>query len=141
MTQAQSELLHALDERGLRITSARRDVARAIEVRSGGFTAEEICDDVPQVGRATVYRAIRTFQDSGVICKLALPDGAPRYAVDAGGRHHHHSICTSCGRVDDFRHSTVERVLNAISTDVSGDITGHRIEIYVTCTACQQKDR
>ncbi len=131
-----SDLLNAIEDRGYRITSTRRVIAEAIEETPDGFTAEQICEHLPNVGRATVYRAIKLFQDAEVICKLALPDGAPRYAVDTGGRHHHHAICTGCGAVQDFRASTVERVLRAIETDVEGQITGHRMEIYVTCPAC-----
>ena len=131
-----SDLLNAIEDRGYRITSARRVIAGAIEETPDGFTAEQICGRLPNVGRATVYRAIKLFQDVEVVCKLALPDGAPRYAVDAGGRHHHHAICTGCGAVQDFRASTIERVLRTIETDVEGQINGHRMEIYVTCDAC-----
>jgi Fe2+ or Zn2+ uptake regulation protein len=133
---ADSDLLNAIEDRGYRITSTRRVIAGAIEETPDGFTAEQICDRLPNVGRATVYRAIKLFQAADVVCKLALPDGAPRYAVDTGGRHHHHAICTGCGAVQDFRVSTMERVLTTIKTDVEGQITGHRMEIYVTCPAC-----
>ena len=131
-----SDLLDAIEDRGYRITATRRVIAGAIEDSHDGFTAEQICDRLPDVGRATVYRAIKLFQDAEVVCKLALPNGAPRYAVDSGGRHHHHAICTECSAVQDFRASTVERVLRAIETDVKGQITGHRMEIYVTCPTC-----
>lgn len=131
-----SDLLNAIEDRGYRITSTRRVIAGAIEESPDGFTAEQICGRVPGVGRATVYRAIKLFHEVEVICKMALPDGAPRYAVDTGGRHHHHTICTRCGAVQDFRASTIERVLKAIEADVDGQITGHRMEIYVTCQTC-----
>ena len=136
---AESGLLNAIEDRGYRITSTRRIIAGAIDETPESFTVEQICERLPQVGRATVYRAIKLFQDADVICKLALPDGAPRYAVDSGGRHHHHAICTRCGAVQDFRASTIERVLRAIESDVEGEITGHRMEIYVTCPACLAK--
>ncbi len=131
-----SGLLNAIEDRGYRLTPTRRVIAGAIEETPDGFTVEQICGRLPDVGRATVYRAVKLFQDAEVICKLALPDGAPRYAVDTGGRHHHHAICTQCGAVQDFRASTVERVLRAIESDVEGRLTGHRMEIYVTCPAC-----
>ena len=131
-----SDLLNAIEDRGYRITSTRRVIEGAIEESPDGFTAEQICGRVPGVGRATVYRAIKLFHEVEVICKMAMPDGAPRYAVDTGGRHHHHTICTGCGAVQDFRASTIERVLKAIEADVDGQITGHRMEIYVTCQTC-----
>lgn len=132
----ESDLLNAIEDRGYRVTLTRRAIATAIEETPDGFTVEQICERLPDVGRATVYRAIKLFQAANVVCKLALPDGAPRYAVDSGGRHHHHAICTGCGAVQDFRASTIERVLKAIESDVEGQITGHRMEIYVTCPTC-----
>jgi Fe2+ or Zn2+ uptake regulation protein len=133
----QSDLLLAIEDQGHRSTETRRLVAEAIESSPESFTAEEICEQLPSVGRATVYRTLKLFLSADALCKVALPDGAPRYAVDTGGRHHHHSICTNCGAVNEFRASTVERVLRALEREVEGEITGHRMEIYVRCNRCQ----
>ena len=118
------------------MTDTRRQVAHALEARPDGFTAEEICEELNGVGRATVYRTLKLFQDVGVICKLALPDGAPRYALATPGRHHHHSVCVACGAIAEFRDSTIERVLRAVAGDIEGEIVGHRMEFYVTCPPC-----
>lgn len=107
-----------------------------MERRSEGFSAEEISSDLPQVGRATVYRALKLFQNAGVICKLALPNGVPRYTIATGGRHHHHSVCVRCGAVTEFRDSTVERVVRTLSSEIEGEMVGHRIEFFVTCPTC-----
>jgi Fur family transcriptional regulator, ferric uptake regulator len=131
-----SDLILAIEDLGHRITGARLEVARAIESAGDSFTAEEICSQLPGVGRATVYRTLKLFLESGALCKLALPDGAPRYAIDTGGRHHHHSICTECGAVSEFRTSTVERVLRALEREVDGEINGHRMEIFIRCRQC-----
>ncbi|NQW16433.1 MAG: transcriptional repressor [Chloroflexi bacterium] len=131
-----SDLLLAIEDQGHRSTHARRLVAEAIEASAESFTAEEICEQLPSVGRATVYRTLKLFLSADALCKVALPDGAPRYAVDTGGRHHHHSICTNCGAVNEFRASTVERVLRALDREVDGEITGHRMEIFVRCDKC-----
>jgi len=136
-SKPQSDLLLAIEDQGHRPTETRRLVAEAIESSPESFTAEEICEQLPAVGRATVYRTLKLFLSADVLCKVTLPDGAPRYAVDTGGRHHHHSICTSCGAVSEFRASTVERVLRALEREVEGKITGHRMEIYVRCGRCQ----
>ena len=100
-----------------------------------GFSAEEISGELPGVGRATVYRTIRLLLDAGVICKLALPNGAPKYSL-ARVEHHHHTVCVKCGTVGEFRAVTIERLLRAIGGDISGEIVGHRIEFYITCDEC-----
>jgi len=129
----------ALEDQGLRKTSARLAVVNRIEDLSSSFTAEELCRDLPDVGRATVYRTIRNLVDVGALCKLPIVDGAPRYSI-ARNEHHHHTICSRCGTVGEFRHSTVERVLRSLEKEISGQIVGHRMEIFITCEACTKLD-
>ena len=129
------DLSYALEDRGLRRTVARSAVTRRIEQLNDAFTAENLCRDLPDVGRATVYRTIRHLVDAGALCKLPILDGAPMYSI-ARVEHHHHTICSRCGAVGEFRHSTVERVLRSLEKEIDGDIVGHRMEIFITCRAC-----
>ena len=73
--------LSVLEDSGYRITEPRRSVVRLLNEKADGFTAEEISDELPNVGRATVYRTIKILLESGVVCKLAMPDGAPLYSM------------------------------------------------------------
>ena len=126
-------LLAVLEDRGHRLTGPRRSVVEAIAGGFDSFTAEEVCAALPDVGRATVYRTINLLVDAEVVCKLALPGGSPRYAPANAAYHHHHAVCVRCGKVQDFRDSTVERVVRAAGGDLTGEIVGHRIEFYVLC--------
>ena len=128
-------LSNALEDRGLRRTGTRVAVTARIEQLNGAFTAEQLCRNLPGVGRATVYRTIRHLVDAGALCKLPIPDGAPMYSV-ARVEHHHHTICSRCGAVGEFRHSTVERVMRSLAKEIDGDIIGHRMEIFITCNSC-----
>ena len=94
-------LIRALEDRGLRKTSARAAVTQRIELAGDAFTAEQLCRELPDVGRATVYRTIRHLVDAGALCKLPILDGAPMYSV-AKVEHHHHTICSQCGAVGEF---------------------------------------
>ena len=126
---------NALEDLGLRRTSARSAVTGRIEQLNDAFTAEKLCRDLPEVGRATVYRTIRHLVNAGALCKLPILDGAPMYSI-ARVEHHHHTICSRCGAVGEFRHSTVERVMRSLEKEIDGDIVGHRMEIFITCTTC-----
>ena len=130
-----SDLLAGLEDRGHRATGPRREVVDLLEKKAEGFSAEEISAELPNVGRATVYRTLKLLLEAGVICKLAMPDGAPKYTLSRVG-HHHHTVCVRCGAVGEFRAVTIERLLRALSGDISGEITGHRIEFYITCAGC-----
>ena len=129
------DLLAVLEDRGHRVTGPRRSITDLLDRKEEGFSAEEICAEVPEVGRATVYRTIKLLQEAGVICKLALPDGASKYSM-ARVEHHHHTFCIRCGAVGEFRDATIERLMRTVGEDISGDIVGHRMEFYITCQDC-----
>ena len=129
------DLLAVLEDRDYRLTGPRREVIRVLSRKQEGFSAEEVCGELPGVGRATVYRTIKILLEAGVVCKLALPDGGSKYCLSRA-EHHHHTICLKCGTVGEFRDSTVERVLRAVGADIPGEIVGHRMEFYITCRGC-----
>jgi len=132
---SQPNAIAALEDAGLRITGQRRQVVAAIERRDGGFSAEDIAGELEGVGRATVYRTLKLLVKADVICKLALPDGTPMYSPSRL-EHHHHSVCTSCGAVEEFRDTTVERFLRSLTREIEGEIVGHRMEIFIRCLSC-----
>ena len=129
------DMLATLEDLGYRSTTARRDVINLLVTKREGFDAEEINRELPGVGRATVYRTIKLLLEAGVLCKLVLPDGAPKYSL-ARVEHHHHTVCVKCGTVGVFRAVTLERLLRAMGEDISGEIFGHRFEVYITCQQC-----
>ncbi len=132
-------LMAVLEDRGYRSTAPRLAIIQLLEMKQAGFTAEEISEELPSVGRATVYRTIKLLLEEGVICKLALMDGAPKYSLSRN-EHHHHTVCVKCGTVGEFRAATVERLLRAVGSDIPGEVVGHRMEFYINCHQCQATD-
>ena len=132
------DIMAVLEDRGYRSTVPRRAIVRAVEEMHEGFTAEDIVRKLPGVGRATVFRTLKLFLETGIICRLNLLDGAPRYMLSRV-EHHHHTVCVRCGKVGEFRAATVERLMRIIGDDLSGEIIGHRIELYVVCEQCVSK--
>ena len=125
-----------LEDLGYRVTFSRKAITNLLEQKHEGFTIEALCDELPLVSRATVYRTIRLLLEAGVVCKLATMDGANVYSVSRAGHHHHHYVCVVCGAVEEFRAASVERLLRSISADLQGQVIGHRIELYVACDDC-----
>ena len=134
-TTSKPDLLMAMEDLGYRLTASRRRVANLLSRREATFSSEEVCAELPGVGRATVYRTIRLLLDAGVLCKTSLPSGEPRYSVDHS-HHHHHIVCVKCGRVQEFRHASVERMLRSLGAEIPGELVGHRIELYINCQEC-----
>ena len=131
-------LIDAIGARRYRITHPRRRVIASIAEKDTNFTAEELHAELNGVGRATVYRTIKLLVEQGLLCKISLPDGSPRYMLTMSG-HHHHLVCVSCGLVSEFHESEIEQLLSEWEASGKGTVVGHRIEVYVVCTACQTR--
>lgn len=139
-TRAAGHLVQVLDRAGHRLTGPRLAVAGLVADRDGHFTAADLVMDArrrhPGIGRATIFRAIDLFASLDLVERVDLPAGDHAY-VACDPVHHHHAICTGCGRsldVDDFG---LTRVLNEIGRRSGFRVTDHRLEIFGLCAACQ----
>lgn len=130
------DLLGILGRAGYRDTAPRREIVSLLEQKQEGFTLEALSDELPSVGRATVYRTIKLFVEAGAVCKLATINGSHIYSLCGVGHHHHHTVCVECGAVQEFKVDAVERLIREISADIPGEVISHRLELYVNCHSC-----
>ncbi len=121
--------------KGRRITGPRRIVVEAMTARRRPFTIEEICDEIPTVGRATVFRTVRLLIESDALCRVPIEDGTVRYQLSAGG-HHHHLVCSQCGAVEEFSDSALDRLIEQNAASRGFGLGSHSLEMYGTCRAC-----
>jgi len=88
---------------GVRSTTQRLAVLRAVSESSGSFTVAELHDRArrfePRLGLATTYRTVELLRSTGGFHPL-LGEGRPTY-VRCRPEHHHHLVCTSCGGVEE----------------------------------------
>ncbi len=136
-----SRLVRALDDADVRVTEPRRIVLELIAARGGGhFAAADLVGDARRqgvhIGRATVFRTLDLFLASGIIERLDLPDGEHAY-VACAPRHHHHVVCTVCGRSTDVDDGDLRAVTAAVERATGYAIEGHRLELYGRCPTCQ----
>lgn len=130
-------LAQRLASRGYRLTPPRLKVLSAVLSQKEHFTVEDIYRQVPRVGRATVFRAMKLLLDLGVVCRVLLEDGSLHYRLSHNG-HHHHLVCSSCGRVQDLDLCTVSDLVGELSQRTGFAVDGHWLEFYGRCSACRQ---
>ena len=140
VTPAYPRLLAALENIGYRATAPRKAIASLLEQKQDSFSAEALSDELPSVGRATVYRTIKLLLEAGAICKLAMMNGTHMYSLCGVGHHHHHTVCVECGAVEEFRAEAIERLIGEISAEIPGEIVSHRLELYVNCHSCPDSE-
>ncbi len=129
-----------LEALGHRVTPSRRAVVTAVLQQSDLFTVEDLlqrCGEA-EAGRATVFRTIRLLSDVGAVCRVLLEDGSLRYRLSQRG-HHHHLVCTSCGRVQDLEECSVVDVVRDLSRQSGYKIEGHWLEFYGRCQMCRSE--
>ena len=146
MTQTQPartgrHLADALEGAGHRLTDPRRAVAEMIAERDGHFTAADLVDEArthhPGMGRATIFRALDLFTSLRLVERVDLPAGDHAY-VACEPAHHHHAICTTCGRSLDVEDLGLSDVLGEIGRRSGFRVTAHRLEIFGLCAECQR---
>lgn len=139
MSPLAEQILEALEERGYRTTEPRRSVAQAVANQDRHFTAEELRQMLPGLGRATVFRSLKLLVDVGVLCRVLLEDGALHYQMSHRG-HHHHLLCVECGVSQDLTGCDIEDLLAETSIRHGFELSGHWLEVYGRCRNCRAKE-
>jgi Fur family ferric uptake transcriptional regulator len=133
------DLVGALAAAGERVTLPRRAVARLVAARDGHFTAAQLMDDAEAagepIGRATIFRALDLFTGLGLVERVDLPDGNHAFVI-CDAVHHHHAICTRCGRSTDLSEGALGEMLAAIGRQGGFRMTSHRLEVFGLCAEC-----
>ncbi|HZM72214.1 MAG TPA: Fur family transcriptional regulator [Candidatus Polarisedimenticolia bacterium] len=139
-TAAARPLVRALEQAGVRLTGPRREVAKLIEARTGHFTAADLEADPrahrAHLGRATIFRSLDLLSTLGVIERIDLPNGEHAY-VACEPEHHHHVVCSSCGRSSDFDDADLSAVVSSVAARTGYRIDTHRLELFGLCRSCQ----
>lgn len=129
-----------LEDAGVRLTAARREVAKLIAARDGHFTAADLVAEArakrQRIGRATIFRSLELLSSLGVIERLDLPNGEHAY-VGCEPAHHHHAICSNCRRSSDFDDAELSTVVQSVARRTGFRIDAHRLELFGLCEACQ----
>jgi Fur family ferric uptake transcriptional regulator len=105
-TPVVDDVAASLRARGERMTQPRRAVVAALAGTAEHLSAEEILVDAsksyPGVNRSTIYRALETLADLGVVQHIHSGRAATLYHLTTGAGPHAHATCDSCGRVIDL---------------------------------------
>lgn len=130
-----------LRESGFKPGSARAAVIDALADQSCCLSVQEIHDRVRRrrggAGIASVYRALETLTELGLVHRLELGSGGAHYEpAQPSGDHHHHLVCADCGRVEAFSDDRLERVIENVSRSAAFRIEEHDVVLRGRCAAC-----
>jgi len=129
---------------GLRPTRQRRAILQAVAAEDRPVSAQDLHAELRRAGEsaglATVYRTLQALADAGVLRTFSTPSGEVAYKVCEPG-HHHHLICTRCGRVEEIPSCEVEDWASAVARRRGFAVTSHQADIYGVCAPCVRSRR
>jgi Fe2+ or Zn2+ uptake regulation protein len=133
-----AELSDLLHEHGLRVTSQRLLIERALRDHGGHLTAEQVHELVepalPGVTQQTVYSTLALLAELGVARRVSAPGPSTRF--EARTDDHHHMVCERCGAVEDLHvRVPVKRVVGA-ATERGFAPSGASVTVLGLCAAC-----
>jgi Fur family transcriptional regulator, ferric uptake regulator len=141
-----------LKGQGYRITRGRKAILEVLAGAEGHLSAEDIYLKVhpvlPAIGLTSVYRTLEILSRLGLIFRFDFGDGRGRFELaeaPGGERHHHHLVCTGCGRVIDYKDfidkekALLKKTEAGLSKKYRFRITNHQIQFYGLCDQCVKK--
>jgi Fur family ferric uptake transcriptional regulator len=131
-----------LRQHNLPVTAQRLAIAEVLLSSDRHLSAEEVVSELERrgrkVGTATVYRAIDTLIESGLVVERDFGEGFRRFEPARDIPHHEHLVCTQCGRVEEFRDERLERMTTIIAESRGFARQRHRLVIHGICRDCQK---
>jgi Fur family transcriptional regulator, stress-responsive regulator len=97
-------LKELLRTRGMRVTSQRLVIHRALREHGGHLTSDQVhaivSPNLPGVSQQTVYSTLALLARLGVARRVPVPGGTARF--EARVDDHHHTVCERCGALQDL---------------------------------------
>lgn len=122
---------------GCRLTGPRQAILEVIAGRDAPFTAEELVDALrgQGIGRATVFRTIDLLAEMDLLHRIHGV-GCHMYTACPPG-HHHHLVCSSCGRTVNVDLCGLEEQMAALARETNFAIDRHYLEFSGRCSTCR----
>jgi Fe2+ or Zn2+ uptake regulation protein len=132
-----------LQRTDLRYTPGRQAVIELLASFGRPMSISDISHAIPDVPRSSAYRHLSDLQRAGVVRRIAASDEFARFELAEDlTHHHHHLLCTLCGKVIDVTPSsaferTVTSMVNELTLQQGFQATSHALDVIGHCAACQ----
>ena len=127
-----------LKNSGLKATLPRIKVLEVFQKTSQRHLSAEdvyklLLADGAAVGRATVYRVLKQFEQAGLLSRNHFEAGKAVFELNEG-KHHDHLVCVDCGRVEEFFDAEIEQRQRSVAQERGFELQDHALALYAVCT-------
>jgi Fur family transcriptional regulator, ferric uptake regulator len=146
MTSAGRELHETVEERlhlvGQRYTPNRRALVDALLRSEGPVSIGDLLVGKRAVPQSSAYRNLTVLEHAGVIRRVITDDDFARFELDEGlTEHHHHLVCSNCGRIEDVAipaniERSIGRTFDRLAKGAGFASVGHRLDLIGRCRSC-----
>lgn len=127
-----------------RYTSGRRAIIELLVGAGYPVSIGDIADRLPDMPRSSAYRHLVDLQVAGVVRRVAANDEFARYELaEELTEHHHHLLCTGCGKIVDVTptpafEDTVAATVRLLASAEGFLAQSHRLDILGLCADCRR---
>lgn len=140
--------LHGVVEQRLRgadqrYTAGRRAIVSLLLSAGHPVSISDIADQLPGLPRSSAYRHLTDLESLGLVRRVSAGDEFTRFELAEDlTEHHHHLLCTNCGKVTDVTlpprfEQDMARAISGIAGAEGFQPRGHRLDILGTCADCR----
>ncbi|HEV3186678.1 MAG TPA: transcriptional repressor [Acidimicrobiales bacterium] len=126
-----------------RYTAGRQAVIELLASFARPLSISEISEAIPDVPRSSAYRHLSDLERAGVVRRIAASDEFARFELAEDlTHHHHHLLCSLCGKVIDVTPSpaferTVMSMVKELAVQQGFEPLSHALDVIGHCAACQ----
>ncbi len=140
MSEAVKYFTEFLKSENFRVTPERLAVLETVLEYRNHFDADELFLKMKMQGstisRATVYNTLDKLTQCGILSRTRFGKNLARYEVIFGSKPHHHVICRSCGKIEEFFDPRVDRLARDAARTMNYTLDDYFLHIFGLCSTC-----
>jgi Fur family ferric uptake transcriptional regulator len=128
---------------GLKSTRQRTAILEILDQSEQPLAAEQVFMQLKQrgicVNLSTVYRVLETLAEKKLAVKLSITGDTRALFEYNRMLHRHYLVCLGCKKILAIHHCPLAGYEQTLQNQTNYKISGHRLDIYGYCPACQKK--
>jgi Fur family ferric uptake transcriptional regulator len=127
-------------KKGLRLTPQRKlilDIIHAEENLTADTIISHVQSRMPGVHKSTIYRTLEILEKAGCVYKSPLGNQFIYHHPEEG--HHHHLVCTKCGKSIDCEEDLFAPVERTIGKEYGFRVDFKHVVMSGLCEECRTK--
>lgn len=129
-----------LQQAGFKATPGRVALLKLLRETQKPLSIQDIRKQLTgkKLDQATVYRVLEALRSKGIIEMVNMEHGHAHFELVSA--HHHHAICTNCGKVVDVSRCKTKKLDEEVKK-IAGftNIYRHSLEFFGLCKSCAAK--